>query len=160
MPRIQKLGSSVVNQIAAGEVVIQPCSVMKEVTENSLDAGASSIEVHFNGSGADGIVIKDNGMGMDPEDLMLAIEPHATSKIQNAEDLYRVASFGFRGEALASIAEVSHFEILSKTKDGVSAHRLYKKMVTNTMWSLLLELKAPPSVLKTFFTMFPFVVDF
>ena len=126
MANIQKLEPSVVNQIAAGEVVIQPCSVIKEVTENSLDAGASTIEVHFAGSGADSIIIKDNGMGMEPEDLMLCIEPHATSKIQTAEDLYRVGSFGFRGEALASIAEVSNFEILSKTKDSNTAHKLYK----------------------------------
>jgi DNA mismatch repair protein MutL len=124
---IQKLDSSVVNQIAAGEVVIQPCSVLKEVTENSLDAGASVIEVDFNGSGADAMIIKDNGMGMDPEDLKLCIEPHATSKIHNADDLYRVGSYGFRGEALASIAEVSNFEVLSKTKESNQAHRLFRQ---------------------------------
>jgi len=123
---IRKLGASVVNQIAAGEVVVQPCSVLKEVTENSLDAGATSLEIDFMGSGADAMVVKDNGMGMDPEDLMLCIEPHATSKISSSDDLYRVLSFGFRDEALASIAEVSNFEVLSKTMDGQSAHRLFK----------------------------------
>ena len=127
MAKIQKLGSSVVNQIAAGEVVVQPCSVIKELTENSLDAGATHIEIDFTASGADAMIIKDNGMGMDPEDLKLCIEPHATSKIQSADDLYNVASYGFRGEALASIAEVSNFEILSKTPDADQANRLYRK---------------------------------
>ncbi|MBF0199341.1 MAG: DNA mismatch repair endonuclease MutL, partial [Planctomycetes bacterium] len=126
MAKIKKLSGSIINQIAAGEVVIQPCSVIKELVENSFDAGATRVEVEFNGSGADGLKVMDNGMGLEAEDLQLAIEPHATSKIQNAADLYQVVSCGFRGEALASIAEVSHLEIISRTRDSDKAHRLYK----------------------------------
>lgn len=126
MAKIKKLSGPIVNQIAAGEVVIQPCSVLKELVENSLDAGATQIDIEFSGSGADMIKIKDNGMGMDKEDLLLSIQAHATSKIASAEDLYRVISCGFRGEALASIAEVSQFEITSSTKDSKTAHRLFK----------------------------------
>ncbi len=110
-----------VNQIAAGEVVIQPCSVLKELIENSIDAGATKIDVQFYGSGADQLEVHDNGMGMNAEDLQLCIEPHATSKITSVEDLYQVMSCGFRGEALASIAEVSSFEITSKTDSTENA---------------------------------------
>ena len=127
MPRvgkIKKLSGNVINQIAAGEVVIQPCSVIKELVENSLDAGATQIEVAYSGSGADELKVSDNGSGMDPEDLLLSIEAHATSKIQCAEDLYRVVSCGFRGEALASIAEVSHFEIISRAAESEQAYAL------------------------------------
>lgn len=127
MGRIQKLSGAIVNQIAAGEVVIQPCSVIKELVENSLDAGASRIEVHFDGGGADAIRIVDDGMGMEEEDLLLCIEAHATSKIQSAADLYKVVSCGFRGEALASIAEVSDFEIVSRTRDTDGALRLFRQ---------------------------------
>ena len=124
MGKIKKLSGSVINQIAAGEVVIQPCSVIKELVENSLDAGATQVEVAYSGSGADELKVSDNGSGMDPEDLLLSIEAHATSKIQCAEDLYRVVSCGFRGEALASIAEVSHFEIISRAAEAEQAYVL------------------------------------
>lgn len=124
MAKIKKLGAAIVNQIAAGEVVIQPCSVLKELVENSIDAGATRIEVSFRGSGADELKVMDNGMGMAPDDLEVCIEAHATSKIQEAQDLYRVVSCGFRGEALASIAEVSHLEITSKCSEHESAHQL------------------------------------
>lgn len=126
MSKIKKLNGAIVNQIAAGEVVIQPCSVIKELVENSIDAGARKVEVSFEGSGADELKIMDDGAGMDPEDLLLCIEPHATSKISSAEDLYQVVSCGFRGEALASIAEVSKFEIISRSTDSEKAHRLFR----------------------------------
>lgn len=131
MAKIKKLGAAIVNQIAAGEVVIQPCSVLKELVENSIDAGATRIEVSFKGSGADELKVMDNGMGMGPEDLEVCIEAHATSKIQEAEDLYRVVSCGFRGEALASIAEVSHLEITSKSEENESAHQLKRDVEGN-----------------------------
>lgn len=124
MSKIKKLDKGMINQIAAGEVVIQPCSVLKELVENSIDAGASKVEVNFFGSGADQIEVHDNGMGMQKEDLELCIEPHATSKITNIDDLYQVMSCGFRGEALASIAEVSEFEITSKAHDADTAYAL------------------------------------
>lgn len=124
MPKIKKLSGAIVNQIAAGEVVIQPCSVIKELVENSFDAGARHIQVEFSGSGADELRIMDDGFGMDPEDLLLCIEPHATSKISTAAELYQVVSCGFRGEALASIAEVSQFEIISRSQEADTAHQL------------------------------------
>ena len=116
-----------VNQIAAGEVVIQPCSVLKELIENSIDAGATKIDVLFYGSGADQLEVHDNGMGMSSEDLHLCIEPHATSKITSVDDLYQVMSCGFRGEALASIAEVSAFEITSKVRTSKNASEISNK---------------------------------
>ncbi len=106
--------------------MIQPCSVIKELVENSFDAGATRVEVEIDGSGADGIRISDNGMGMDEEDLLLCVEPHATSKIENATDLYRTLSCGFRGEALASIAEVSRLDMTSRPAEGEHANKLIR----------------------------------
>jgi DNA mismatch repair protein MutL len=124
--KIKKLSGSIVNQIAAGEVVIQPCSVIKELVENSFDAGARRVDIEFNGSGADELKVMDDGSGMEPEDLLLSIEPHATSKISSAADIYQVVSCGFRGEALASIAEVSQFEVVSRLQGSEAAHRLHR----------------------------------
>jgi len=124
--KIRRLEGNIVNQIAAGEVVVQPCSVLKELVENAIDAGASSVEVRFDGGGADGITVIDDGMGMDQEDLVLCIEAHATSKISSASDLYTVTSCGFRGEALASIAEVSRCEITSRAEASENAYRLHR----------------------------------
>ena len=126
MGKIKKLEGNIVNQIAAGEVVVQPCSVIKELVENAIDAGATQVEVRFEGGGADGLSVIDDGHGMEDEDLLLCIEAHATSKITSASDLYSVTSCGFRGEALASISEVSRFEIISKTEHGEKASRLHK----------------------------------
>ncbi|MFA5631382.1 MAG: DNA mismatch repair endonuclease MutL [Porticoccaceae bacterium] len=118
MPRIQLLSTRLANQIAAGEVVERPASVVKELLENSLDAGAGRIEIDVDAGGAKRIRIRDNGVGIDVDDLPLALSRHATSKIVELADLEAVATLGFRGEALASIASVSRLEILTNTGDS------------------------------------------
>ena len=107
MGRIHVLSENVANKIAAGEVVERPASVAKELLENSLDAGATRIRIQVEAGGKKLIQITDNGCGMVRDDALLAFERHATSKIKNAEDLLSVATLGFRGEALPSIASVS-----------------------------------------------------
>ena len=115
MPTIQQLPPSVINKIAAGEVIERPASVVKELLENSIDAGAARIEVAIEQGGAGLIRIADNGCGIAADQLKLAVASHATSKILDADDLFHVRSLGFRGEALASISEVSHFLLRSRT---------------------------------------------
>lgn len=120
MPKIKLLPEKVINQIAAGEVVERPSSVVKELVENALDAGTDWIEVEIEESGLKLIKVADRGEGMTPEDAHLAVQKHATSKIQTTDDLSNLHSFGFRGEALASIASVSNFEISTRTQDVLS----------------------------------------
>jgi len=119
---IHVLSSQVANQIAAGEVVERPASAVKELMENALDAGAMQINVRITGAGKKSMVIEDNGCGMSPSDAELALQRHATSKIESPDDLHRIASHGFRGEALPSIASVSRFRMqtaLSGSSEGI-----------------------------------------
>ncbi|MDD2871359.1 MAG: DNA mismatch repair endonuclease MutL [Candidatus Gracilibacteria bacterium] len=114
MSKIIKLDKNLANQIAAGEVVERPVSVIKELLENSIDAGATNIVVEIENGGMDKISITDNGEGIQKEDIPLVIEKYSTSKIKNLEDLYNIMTFGFRGEAVASISSVSDMKIVSK----------------------------------------------
>ena len=114
MAKVRILPDRVANQIAAGEVIERPAAVVKELVENALDAGATRIEVEFRHGGRSLMRIEDNGVGMSRDDALLALERHATSKIEEAADLDRLASYGFRGEALPSIASVTRFELQTR----------------------------------------------
>ena len=118
MGKINVLSFAVANLIAAGEVVDRPASVIKELLENAIDSGADRITVEIQNGGVTFMRVSDNGCGMSPEDIPVAIRRHATSKIKNAEDLDGIMTLGFRGEALAAIAAVSHMRIISKTADA------------------------------------------
>lgn len=111
---IQLLPDSVVNQIAAGEVIQRPASVVKELMDNALDSGATSIKLIIKEAGKTLIQVNDNGCGMNPIDARMCFERHATSKIRSADDLFKIQTMGFRGEALASIAAVSQVELKTK----------------------------------------------
>ena len=124
MSRILKLEPTVVNRIAAGEVIERPASVVKELLENGIDALASRIKVEIRKGGKESIRVSDNGRGIHPDDLELAVTSHATSKISTSEELFRVHTLGFRGEALASIAAVGRFRIQSRQKDSLAGSEI------------------------------------
>lgn len=127
---IIQLPDEIISQIAAGEVIERPAAVVKELVENSLDSGATQIEIEIEDSGLKKILVKDNGCGISKEDLLLAPLRHATSKIKEFNDLYKITSLGFRGEALASIFSVAHTTIVSKRDDSDSAYQISSEDIT------------------------------
>src|SRR6187397_2390799 len=116
MSKINRLPSDLANQIAVGEVVERPASVVKELVENAIDAGARRLRIHIELGGKKLVRVEDDGEGMEPDDARLAIERHATSKLRRADDLAAILTLGFRGEALPSIASVSHFTLRTRAK--------------------------------------------
>ncbi len=124
MGKIKSLPRQVVDKIAAGEVIERPASAVKELMENSIDAGASSIDVYFTDGGREKILVIDDGEGMTPEDMEMAIQSHTTSKLVEINDLWRLSSLGFRGEALASIVSIARVSILSRTHHSATGMRL------------------------------------
>src|SRR5919205_381524 len=114
MPRIQQLPPLVVNKIAAGEVIERPASVVKELLENAVDAGSRRIDVEVEQGGAELVRVVDDGCGIHPDDLPLTFTSHATSKLHSADDLFRIGTLGFRGEALASIGGVAQVSLQSR----------------------------------------------
>ncbi|OCL26236.1 DNA mismatch repair protein MutL [Orenia metallireducens] len=124
MGKIRVLAEDVANKIAAGEVIERPASVVKELVENSIDAGASKIEIKVKNGGKDWIQVIDNGEGMSPDDAKLSFERHATSKVERANDLFALRTLGFRGEALPSIASISRVNLTTRTEESLSGIKL------------------------------------
>lgn len=117
MSKIIELPEVLANQIAAGEVIERPASVVKELVENSIDAGSSQITIEIEEAGLKKIQVTDNGEGIAQDDVALSLHRHATSKIKNQADLFRIRTLGFRGEAIPSIASISHFTVKTATAD-------------------------------------------
>ena len=121
LPTINELSKEIANLISAGEVVERPSSVVKELVENAIDANATIIKIDLINSGIKKITVLDNGYGMSKDQIPVAVKPHATSKIKTSEDLFNIATLGFRGEALPSIQSVSKMRITSSV-DGISGY--------------------------------------
>ena len=124
MTKIYQLPKSVSNQIAAGEVVQRPSSIVKELLENSIDANSKNIKIIIKDAGKQSITIIDDGVGMNKEDSLKCFNRHSTSKIKKAEDLFKIKSMGFRGEALSSIAAISDVIIQTKTKNNENGYEI------------------------------------
>ena len=124
MGNIVLLDEHTINKIAAGEVIERPASVVKELVENSIDAGATKIDIEVQNGGISYIRITDNGKGIAPDDMEIAFEKHATSKIRSADDIENVLTMGFRGEALASIAAIARVEMTSRQPDRDEGYRV------------------------------------
>ncbi len=169
MPIIKQLDNHLVNQIAAGEVIDRPASIIKELLENSLDAEATKITVDVIEGGMKSITVRDNGKGIAADDLPLALASHATSKIANLYDLEHVLTMGFRGEALASIAAVSRLKIISRTAEADNAWQITNENVvtaaahpvgtTIEVRDLFFNIPARKRFLKTEKTEFAHVAD-
>ena len=127
MGNIVLLDDLTINQIAAGEVIERPMNVVKELVENSIDAGATKVVVTIKDGGKTLIQVTDNGSGIDINNMGIALERHATSKISKIEDLENTYSFGFRGEALASISSISELTMISKTADEMVGYKLFSR---------------------------------
>ena len=138
--KVHRLPPDLANQIAAGEVVERPASVVKELVENAIDAGARRLSIHTELGGKKQVRVEDDGEGMAPEDARLAIERHATSKIRRADDLVAIRTLGFRGEALPSIASVSHFVLRTRARGHLSATEI---RVNGGMVSAAVEVVRP-----------------
>jgi len=165
---IKKLSKETINLISAGEVIEGPSDILKELLENSVDAGATEIEINIKNSGVDFLQVKDNGHGMSKDDLEISIERHTTSKLSKIDDLYSINSFGFRGEALASISAVSKFSISSSTTDSGKGYILennklkeinLKKGTTITVSDLFYNLPVRKKFLKSKATEFANIYD-
>lgn len=135
MSRIRILSEHLANQIAAGEVVERPASVVKELLENSLDAGANRVDIQVEGGGTRLIRIVDNGVGMDGDDVLLSLERHATSKLTEQSQLTAIVTLGFRGEALPSIGSVSRMTIFSRCRKGEHLASLHLQGKSNLVMS-------------------------
>lgn len=151
MRKIAVLDQNTIDKIAAGEVVERPSSVVKELVENAIDAGATAVTVEITDGGKKLIRITDNGAGIEADQIPLAFLRHATSKIEKVEDLEQIASLGFRGEALSSIAAVSQVELITKLRLQSAAPDILLKAEWNTLWKSLERRREPPFLCGTFF---------
>ncbi|MRR17692.1 MAG: DNA mismatch repair endonuclease MutL, partial [Deltaproteobacteria bacterium] len=149
--RIVILPEEVANQIAAGEVVERPASIVKELVENAIDAGARDVRIELSKGGCESIRVADNGSGIEHEDVALVFERHATSKISKLEDIYKTQSFGFRGEAMASIASVARVEMLTRRKDDLAGT---KAIVEGAVISEITPAGLPPGTQITVTNLF------